>query len=372
MLSFGWNIAEFITREAVEACVARGTHELPPGASISYAAFVDPSGGSADSFALAIGHLERRSAVLDAVREVKPPFSPDSVCEEFAALLKSYGVSRVVGDRYAGEWPRERFRAHGVEYRNLSERVKNTVYLDFLPLINSQRVRFLDLPRLASQLVTLERRTHRGGKDAIDHAQGCHDDVANCAAGVLSLIIADRRPPLVDKSALLVNNEAVKMPAYCGSLFCVLWFDVKTGGVAVVYAATTYAQPIGVLILDFDAGPVRADFFASIDAKIRELRKSCGALRGAYAYTPEALVRQANAAGLFAEMIPPQVLYPEALLGAAAHVGNGLVKICAAAQARAAHTPFAASLDFRAAEGDGDVLRQALILTITMALDGAG
>ena len=38
------------------------------------------------------------------------------VVEEFAALLKSYGISRVTGDAYAGEWPRERFASHGITY----------------------------------------------------------------------------------------------------------------------------------------------------------------------------------------------------------------------------------------------------------------
>ena len=39
-----------------------------------YVGFADPSGGSADSMTLAIAHAEGERAVLDAVREVKPPF----------------------------------------------------------------------------------------------------------------------------------------------------------------------------------------------------------------------------------------------------------------------------------------------------------
>jgi hypothetical protein len=35
------------------------------------------------------------------------------------------------------------------------------------------------------QLVGLERRTARGGKDSIDHCPGAHDDVANAAAGAI-------------------------------------------------------------------------------------------------------------------------------------------------------------------------------------------
>jgi hypothetical protein len=54
-------------------------------------------------------------------------------------------------------------------------------------LVNSRRVELLDLAKLQSQLIGLERRTARGGRDSIDHAPGAHDDVANCAAGALVL-----------------------------------------------------------------------------------------------------------------------------------------------------------------------------------------
>ena len=43
--------------------------------------------------------------VLDAVREVKPPFSPERVVADFAELLRCYRVTRVQGDRFAGECP---------------------------------------------------------------------------------------------------------------------------------------------------------------------------------------------------------------------------------------------------------------------------
>jgi hypothetical protein len=49
-----------------------------------------------------IGHREDDIVVVDALREIKPPFSPESVVGEFSALLKSYRVSKITGDRYAG------------------------------------------------------------------------------------------------------------------------------------------------------------------------------------------------------------------------------------------------------------------------------
>jgi hypothetical protein len=121
---FRTDIETFVAREVVESAVPPGTRELPPCQDVGYAAFVDPSGGSSDSMTLAVAHRDKDGrAVLDAVRERRPPFSPDDVVMEFADLLKAYDVRRVTGDRYGGEWPRERFRAHGIEYAT-SERTK--------------------------------------------------------------------------------------------------------------------------------------------------------------------------------------------------------------------------------------------------------
>jgi hypothetical protein len=177
----------FVSREAVEACLLRGVLESPRAEGVHYFGFVDPSGGSADSMTLAIAHRRRTGAnVLDLLREVKPPFSPEKVTREFAETLKSYGISEVTGDRYAGEWPRERFRNSGITYKP-SERNRSEIYLELLPLVNSKRAWFLDSPRLVTQLTGLERRASRSGAESIDHAPGGHDDLANAAAGALVL-----------------------------------------------------------------------------------------------------------------------------------------------------------------------------------------
>jgi hypothetical protein len=181
---FRSDVESYITQEAVDACIVPGRFELPPVAHAQHIAFVDPSGGSQDSMTLAIGHAESERAVLDLVRERKPPFSPEAVVKEFAENLKRYGIHEVIGDRYGGEWPRERFQTHGVHYR-LAERTKSEIYQAALPALNSQRVELLDNKTLRTQLVGLERRTSRGGKDSIDHRPGGRDDLVNAAAGVL-------------------------------------------------------------------------------------------------------------------------------------------------------------------------------------------
>jgi len=134
---------------------------------------------------LAIAHQEKTGrAVLDCVRERKPPFNPDDVVSEFAATLKTYRVGTVTGDRYAGEWPPERFQAHGIGYTS-AERTRSEYYLELLPLLNSGRVELLDHLRLINELCNLERRTSRGGRESIDHPPNAHDDVINAAAGAL-------------------------------------------------------------------------------------------------------------------------------------------------------------------------------------------
>jgi hypothetical protein len=185
LAEFRTDVESFIAREAVEACVSPSVREVPPVGTVYYHAFVDPSGGSADSFTLAIAHNEflQQTVVVDCVREVKPPFSPESVCSEFAKLLACYHCNHVVGDRYAGEWPREQFSKFGVRYEP-SIKPKSELYSSLLPLINSGRIQLLDDARLINQLCSLERRTARGGKDSIDHPPHAHDDVANAVAGV--------------------------------------------------------------------------------------------------------------------------------------------------------------------------------------------
>jgi hypothetical protein len=182
---FRTDIAAFVDREVVMAAVPSGCHELPPIGNNIYAAFVDPSGGSLDSFGLAIAHrTDEGHAVLDCIRGIRPPFNPASAVSELAQCLKSYGIDRIVGDRYAGAWPSEAFRNHGIDYEP-SERPKSDLYREFLPIVNSGRATLLDHPRMIGQLCALERRTARGGRDSIDHPPGLHDDLANVCAGAI-------------------------------------------------------------------------------------------------------------------------------------------------------------------------------------------
>jgi hypothetical protein len=226
--AFRSDIETFVPLEIVQGCVG-DYREIGPLERHAYRAFCDPSGGSADSMCLAIAHSEGDLIVIDAIREVQPPFSPASVVNEFAALLRMYRVRVVVGDRYGGEFPRELFRQHSIEYRP-ADKPKSDLFRDLLPLLNSGRVRLPKSDKLVSQLVGLERRTARTtGRDLIDHAPGGHDDVANCVAGVADLVAtpAPGSTAFIDNwdgDALRARNEARQRVANEQSPPCLIKF----------------------------------------------------------------------------------------------------------------------------------------------------
>jgi hypothetical protein len=84
----------------------------------------------------------------------------------------------------AGKARAIKFRKHGIRYEP-SEDPKSNMYQNLLPMLNSGKVELLGSRRLLAQLVGLERRVSRAGRDSIDHAPGGHDDVANAVAGAL-------------------------------------------------------------------------------------------------------------------------------------------------------------------------------------------
>jgi hypothetical protein len=173
--------------EPVMDAIDRGVSVRPPDKALSYAAFVDMSGGSADAAVLAIGHRDPDDrVVLDAVVDQgqRPPFDPNAAVTRFVKVLNSYRVTRVVGDRYAGETFKRQFETQGIAYE-VCQDSKHELYEALEPRLNSRGVVLLDVPQLEQQLLGL---VWRGGR--IDHPAGEHDDYANAAAGLVRLVSA--------------------------------------------------------------------------------------------------------------------------------------------------------------------------------------
>src|SRR5262245_55753828 len=121
------------------------------------------SGGTSDDAVLAIAHKDADGrGVLDCVVDQgpRPPFDPRLAVERFVSVLRGYGISRVVGDKYAGEVFVADFERHRIAYQ-VCDKTKSQLYEAFEPLLNGHRVLLLDVAAVEQQLLGL---VWRGGK----------------------------------------------------------------------------------------------------------------------------------------------------------------------------------------------------------------
>lgn len=188
---FRADLENYVSLETLERCTVDGRTALPPRADMKYFGFVDVAGGSGkDSAVLAIAHHEARTdaRVLDLLLEVKPPFEPSQMVEQFARALRAFGLTKVHGDAYSAGWSVEAFRKCGIVYTH-AEQSKSELYVLGLPMLNDGRATLLDHQGLRNQLLSLERRASRGtGRDVVDHPPGGHDDLSNAVMGALVLV----------------------------------------------------------------------------------------------------------------------------------------------------------------------------------------
>ena len=187
------SISSAFAREAVEACVVHDRFELPPKANVRYFGAVDPSGGGPDEFTLSVTHQENGKAVQDCLRAFRSK-KPEEVVEEMAVLLKSYRVSRVIGDKYSGQWVVDSFRRQRIAYVH-ADMTASRAFLELLPAINQGSVQLLNDRVQTAQLVALERRRSTTGKDSLGHPAGGHDDRANALALAVRLALKIRPLP---------------------------------------------------------------------------------------------------------------------------------------------------------------------------------
>jgi hypothetical protein len=116
---FRTDISSLLDDETIEAAIDYGRPlELPPTPDRFYKIFIDASAGRHDHYCISCGHKDRTTGrfVIDVVRGVGPPFDPQSVTEEFAALAKQYRCLSVMGDNFAAEWVAGAWLKCGIRY----------------------------------------------------------------------------------------------------------------------------------------------------------------------------------------------------------------------------------------------------------------
>jgi hypothetical protein len=210
------DLTSFLDRALVEAAIDQGVVVRPPQKTYQYRGFVDTSGGRGDSFTCAISHAEGNLAVIDFLFERRAPFDdPHAVVKECATHLQAYGIGLAVGDHYSAEWAASAFRNVGITYEP-AEKNKSDLYLESLPIFTSGRARIVENQRLIHQLISLERRAGRTGKDSVNHPdyRNAHDDLANVVCGALTLVAGGTDPvTLMIRAAGLDPNQPPPSPA---------------------------------------------------------------------------------------------------------------------------------------------------------------
>ncbi|MBI4584186.1 MAG: hypothetical protein HY717_09220 [Planctomycetes bacterium] len=216
---FSDDIAAFLPADWIEGALVPGRFELPPRPGVPYIAAVDPSGGGADAFTLAVVHTELTDGGLLVVQDAMKGWSRqgsqnvdlEGIVKEIARIVKNYGLSSVIGDRYAGGWVRERFRAEGLHYEE-SPIDKSAAYLETEPLFAQGRIQVLDHSSLIRELRNLERRPRPGGKTIVDHPRGGHDDHSNVLA--LAAARASKAGALLSRNLVLAALDASLQPLF--------------------------------------------------------------------------------------------------------------------------------------------------------------
>jgi hypothetical protein len=190
------DLESFIDAALLDSCTRSGPRELPhkaadaAGVPYHYAAGLDVSGGRGDATAAAVAHVEGERVVVDAVRRWPSPHDPQQVAKQVAEFIGQFKLSSAIADSYAAEFAVTAYRDAGVTLR-ASDVSRSDSYLKLLPLMTSGRVELPDDPVLRTELLGLERRTGRSGRDSVDHRPGAHDDLANATA--LAAVAAARR-----------------------------------------------------------------------------------------------------------------------------------------------------------------------------------
>jgi hypothetical protein len=170
----------------IDAAVVERRTMLRPQTEFFYTAAVDPSGGANDEFALTVVHVEGTTFVQDLLRawpgSRQGKVDLAAICAEIAQLIRPYGLNRIVGDHYAGQWVDQEFRKVNVFYEPY-EGTKSQAYKELIPVFAQNRIHLLDDSVQTLQFRLLEQTQRIGGKPpVIDHPRGGHDDRSNALA----------------------------------------------------------------------------------------------------------------------------------------------------------------------------------------------
>jgi hypothetical protein len=181
------DVDQFLPDSDITAAIRSGVREIAPanGLKGGYLAAIDASGLTGkDTFTLAVGHRAVRGpAGVGTSFDLLRGWSRDPVamvCDEVAAILKSYWLRTVVADQFGFSFLRELLRQRGIEVIQVpfSARSKPEIFLDLKIGLSRAQIGLLDHPQSLRELRMLESRRTSGGHYSISAPRGQHDDFA--------------------------------------------------------------------------------------------------------------------------------------------------------------------------------------------------
>ena len=204
------DLETFLDAALVDSATRSSPRELPfavtnpQGGHYSYFAGLDVSGGRGDAAAAAVSRTDGERVAVCATRRWPAPHDPLEVAKQVAAFLKSYHLMSATADNYAAEFATASYREAGVHLQP-ADFSRSESYLYMLPLFTTGRIEIPDEPTLRTELLGLQRRTGRSGKDAVDHPPHGHDDLANATS--LSAVMASRTTGSDDVHVHVIKSE---------------------------------------------------------------------------------------------------------------------------------------------------------------------
>jgi len=181
----------FLPSGDIDLAIRSGAREIPcsPALKGSYSAAIDASGLSGkDKFTFAISHRAVRGNAGEGIAfDVLRGWQRQAVgvvCDEIAALLKTYGLRSVIADQFGFSFLRELLSQRGVEVEQLpfTARSKPEIFLDLKLALSQGRLQLLDHPESLRELRMLESKRTSGGNYSISAPRGQHDDYATVVA----------------------------------------------------------------------------------------------------------------------------------------------------------------------------------------------
>jgi hypothetical protein len=182
------DIDSFLPDCDINSAVRSGVRERAPAMAFkgAYVGAIDASGLTGkDRFVLGIAHRTRKasseniSIEFDLLRGwSRAPVG--AVCDEVAAILKSYFLTSVVADQFGFSFLKELLAQRGISViqRSFTSRSKPEILLDLKLGLAQGRISLLDHAESLRELRMLESRRTSGGNYSIAGPRNAHDDYA--------------------------------------------------------------------------------------------------------------------------------------------------------------------------------------------------